>query len=215
MKISYRERIIFSVFIFLMTLFVCFFVIIKPQISNINKSKSTYSELKSRNDQLNNSIATIPSLKKKLNAQSEECKKLYSFFYENTTSDKIDRILYTMASNNKISIDQMNISQPQKITLTSYSSSDQAQDKKASSAQSQVKSDCVTVTLIFQNNSLQNIMNFFDDIDKQQQAISTDSCEIQYNSADKSYKVTTAISFYCSVGQADDTNNSSANQNKK
>lgn len=191
MKLSYRDKIILSVFVLIMTLFVGFVTIIKPKFESISSNNQLLSEKIDYKANVKRRIALLDELKKNNENENEQIKEIQNFFTPKMNTSEIDKYIYAIAKKNDISIDDMQLISSEEKDLAFYNplNIENNDDFK-------IRVNCASGNIRFNVKSQKNIKNFLDDIDELETSIIVDSCSIVYINQSYGYDVMINVLFY-------------------
>ena len=191
MKLSYRDKIILAVFVLIMTLFVGFFVAIKPKLKSISDNNQLLAERRDYKAEVINSIDSLDKLRQNYEDENKQIKELNSFFIPHMNTSEVDKYIYKIAEENDISIDDMQLvsSEEKELALYNPLSLDDNDTVK-------VNVDCTTTNIIFRVDSQENIKSFLDDIDNLDTSVIVDSCVIDFDTEKNIYNVQIGVLFY-------------------
>lgn len=191
MKLSYRDKIVLIVFVFIMTLFVGYFAAIKPKYIEIKDSKEMLSLKEQEKDSVDSLINELPDLRKTNENRLMEINKLSLFFISPMNTSQIDKYIYSIAVKNNISIDTMQLTPINKSELSYYGTLNDEEENLL-----KVDVNCANAKITFSTSSYGSIKGFLDNIDDLETSVIVDSCNIVYDDEKNTYNVTISINFY-------------------
>lgn len=188
MKLSYIEKIVLAVFVFLMTVFVGYFLIIKPQVEKVDNNKQILVQKNTEKTDLESKLSSIPSLEKNEKNLTEKIQEISGFFFEKMTTNEIDKYIYKIAKNNNLDIDNMLLTPLEMSEVTMY--------QQVNNIENPIKINalCSSTTIDFKTKNQSDIKTFIDAIDKINKSIIIDSFNLDYK--EDMYSVSINIFIY-------------------
>ena len=121
MKLAYRDKILLTLLVILVTGFLAYIIAIKPNMGNIDKSKAARTSVQNNLDSVNRDVRRLTKVKKDITDYEEKCSTASNTFLKHTPNFNVDRFIQKMLDKNKLTFTKMTFSDPDVIDLSGYS----------------------------------------------------------------------------------------------
>ena len=121
MKLAYRDKVLLTLLVILVTGFLVYTLAIKPNMENIDKSKSARTSAQNNLDGVNRDVRKLTKVKKDITTFQEKCSTASNTFIKHTPNYDVDRFIQSMLDKNKLTLTKFTLSDPDVIDLTGYS----------------------------------------------------------------------------------------------
>lgn len=120
MKLSYRDKIILTVAVIVITLVLGIFLIIKPAITTFNANQATLTAKQQEMADIDAKIAAAQNIDQKITDAYKEGVKLADFFLPQMNTYETDQFLLPYVSANNITINSLSLSEPEAVPMENY-----------------------------------------------------------------------------------------------
>lgn len=107
MKMSYRDKVILTVLVFLITVLVGGMTVIKSSVQKLQTTTVTYKQKKQEEAAVKAKLATKQDLESQIDSAYKECKKLGEFFLPEMKTYQMDQYVSHIFTENEIDIADM------------------------------------------------------------------------------------------------------------
>lgn len=121
MKLAYRDKVLLTLLVIIITGFLAYVLAIKPNMENIDKSKSTRTSAQDNLDKVNSEVRRLKKVKKDITLYEEKCLAASNTFLKHTPNFNVDRFIQNMLDKNKLTFTKLTFSDPDVIDLSGYS----------------------------------------------------------------------------------------------
>ncbi|MGN0654948.1 MAG: hypothetical protein ACI4KD_08530 [Oscillospiraceae bacterium] len=104
MKMSYRDKVILTVLVFLITVLIGGMTVIKSSVQKLQSTTVTYKQKKQEEAAVQAKLATKQDLESQIDSAYKECKKLGEFFLPEMKSYQIDQYVSNIFTNNELEV---------------------------------------------------------------------------------------------------------------
>ena len=104
MKMSYRDKVILTVLVFLITVLVGGMTVIKSSVQKLQTTTVTYKQKKQEEAAVQAKLATKQDLESQIDSAYKECKKIGEFFLPEMKTYQMDQYVSHMFTENEIEI---------------------------------------------------------------------------------------------------------------
>lgn len=187
MKLSYRDKIILTVAVIIITLVLGIFLILKPTIDDYNNNKNILVSKQQQMVDIDAKIAAAQNIDQKIKDAYDSGVELSGFFLPHMDTYETDQFLLPYVAANNITINSLSISEPQVVSMQNYTYRLVKQDYpllKASDLNNEVDYNTVvgesgkneqvvrtTVSITCQIPKEENMYGLLDDLDNMPKAI--------------------------------------------
>ncbi len=147
MKLNYRDKIILAVILALAILALSYFGLIKKKSQEITDNKARLADLKSQQEEIQQKIDMIPTLKQKIQAVYDDTNNITSIFVDRKNVEGtaiLDQYMRKFADENKVRIVELEAKNPQveKIEYYYYEMDDEEKElRKAADLSGSLEAD--------------------------------------------------------------------------
>lgn len=123
MKLNYRDKIILAVVLALAILALSYFGLIKKKSQEITDNKARLADLKSQQEEIQQKIDMIPTLKQKIQAVYDDTNNITSIFVDRKNVEGtaiLDQYMRKFADENKVRIVELEAKNPQVENIEYY-----------------------------------------------------------------------------------------------
>lgn len=121
MKLAYRDKMLLTFLVILVTGFLAYILAIKPNMESIDKSKSSRTSVQSNLDRVNSEVRRLKKVKIDITDYEEKCLTASNTFLKHTPNYDVDRFVQKMLDKNKLTLTKFTLSEPDVIDLPGYS----------------------------------------------------------------------------------------------
>lgn len=109
MKMSYRDKVILTVLVFIITVLVGGMTVIKSSVQKLQTTTVTYKQKKQEEAAVQAKLATKQDLESQIDAAYKECKKLGEFFLPEMKTYQIDQYISHIFTDNELEVKSLSV----------------------------------------------------------------------------------------------------------
>ena len=120
MKMSYRDKVILTVLVFLITVLVGGMTVIKSSVQKLQTTTVTYKQKKQEEAAVKAKLATKQDLESQIDSAYKECKKIGEFFLPEMKTYQMDQYVSHMFTENEIEITDIAFEETEALEVEYY-----------------------------------------------------------------------------------------------
>lgn len=121
MKLAYRDKVLLTLLVIIVTGFLAYIFAVKPNMQNIDESKSKRTSVQTNLDKVNNEVRRLTKVKKDISTYEVKCLAASNTFLKHTPNYDVDRFIQKMLDKNKLTLTKFTLGDPDVIDLPGYS----------------------------------------------------------------------------------------------
>ncbi len=121
MKLAYRDKVLLTFLVIIVTGFLAYIFAVKPNMESIDTSKSARTSAQTKLDSVNKEVSRLGKVKKDVITYEEKCLSASNTFLKHTPNYDVDRFIQKMLDKNKLTLTKFTLGDPDVIDLPGYS----------------------------------------------------------------------------------------------